>query len=73
MAVREFVADDGKACMYCSTSGFAFGPVFESVDEMTNFLAWFWANYGIAGYSDIRQVPINTLEELYTAYQKEKV
>lgn len=36
--VHEVAA--GVACLYCSTTGWAFGPVFNSRDEAEDFLAW---------------------------------
>jgi len=31
---------NGKACLYDSVTGFAFGPVFENQDEAQDFLDW---------------------------------
>jgi hypothetical protein len=33
--------DSDKCCLYCSTSGWAFGPIFYSGDEAVKFLDWF--------------------------------
>jgi hypothetical protein len=40
MGVRElYDADENASVMYCSTSGLAFGPVFEG-RAATDFVAW---------------------------------
>lgn len=44
MGVRN-TAVEGKAAMFCSTDGRAFGPVFDSSDELDDFLAW-WEDSG---------------------------
>ncbi len=33
-------SDEPGAVMFCSTSGLAFGPVFESEDEADRFVEW---------------------------------
>ena len=40
MSVRVTETGTEAACLYCDTSGRAFGPVFESEYEAGNFLAW---------------------------------
>lgn len=46
--------ESGQAVFYCSTSGWAFGPVFEDAEQAENFL-----NYiaGEHGDTDIRALP----------------
>lgn len=39
MAV-EVIEEDGKAVMYCNTSMWGFGPVFDSKDEAFAFKYW---------------------------------
>ncbi len=40
MSVRV-LSDDDQTCLYCSTSMWAFGPIFRSRQEAEDFLAWF--------------------------------
>jgi hypothetical protein len=35
------VGDSQGACLYCSTSGTAFGPIFEDRDDAEGFLEWY--------------------------------
>jgi len=39
MAVH-IISDENATALYCSTSGYAFGPVFESRLEAEDFLYW---------------------------------
>ena len=53
--------DRGKATLFCSSTGWAFGPVFESRDQASEFLAWLDV--------DPRSLEDRDLELRYTAYR----
>lgn len=40
MGVRILAGTNGQAALYCSTSGFAFGPIFENESLAQVFLWW---------------------------------
>ena len=52
------------ACLVCSTSGLAFGPLFESREEADAFLAW-W------GGLDLRVLSTSRLVKLVAAFRGE--
>ena len=35
-----------QSCLYCSTSGWAFGPVFGDEDEAAEFIQWYERHFG---------------------------
>lgn len=40
MSVHILEGKEGKAAFYCSTTDWAFGPLFDSVEEAEAFLQW---------------------------------
>lgn len=44
MGVRLLTAPSGDTVMYCSTTCWAFGPVFENREEAEGFLKWLIIN-----------------------------
>jgi hypothetical protein len=40
MGVRILRDKDGDSCLYCSTTGNAFGPIFYDGEEPEEFLEW---------------------------------
>jgi len=40
MGVRVLTDRDGESVLYCSTSMWAFGPVFGADDDPNDFLEW---------------------------------
>lgn len=40
MSVCILKGEPEGACFYCSTSDWAFGPLFKDVDEAASFLEW---------------------------------
>ena len=62
MGVR--VSNRTNVCLYCSTTGLAFGPVFASSFDAEDFLEW-WNTFDDA--TDLREL---TPGELAIAYGK---
>lgn len=76
LIVDESQSSDAVA-MYCSTSGFAFGPVFDSETEALDFLEWMESakreddpNLVDLG-SDPRRYMDSDLEDLVAAWKKQ--
>lgn len=70
MAVRI-----GIACLYESTTGQAFGPVFESSFEAEDFLEWYamsGTEEGAYADVDIRSLNPRDLESLVAKFRKER-
>lgn len=40
----EILEQNGRAVMICTTTDWAFGPVFDGKDEVLSFLQWLKAN-----------------------------
>ena len=40
MGLRILKGDDGYQCLYCSTTDWAFGPIFYDNEETQDFLDW---------------------------------
>jgi len=65
---------DGRAVLYCSTTGWAFGPVFSSYEEAERFLTWLRETPNeertIIGLSksDPRSYEESVLERLYSKF-----
>lgn len=51
----------GRAVLYCSTTDWAFGPVFASTDHAQSFLTWL--------YTDPRGLTDSQLESKYSQWQ----
>jgi hypothetical protein len=81
MGVRILIDKDaGQACLYCSTSDFAFGPVFSdkagrSADERAEaFLRWINAHpisnptSRLFGQFDVRHLEDKDLERAYLTW-----
>lgn len=64
MSVRT-TAGEGKVALFCSTSGVAFGPVFDTEDEAERFLEWLGARDG----RDPRLIREFELVELYQTFE----
>ena len=58
------VSDRTNVCLYCSTTGIAFGPVFASSFDAEDFLDWFSKNSVSPDPRDL------TPTELVVAYAK---
>lgn len=79
MGVRTLRGDD-QACMYCSTTDWAFGPVFSddgnhgAEERIESFLRWFArnGNTGPLHYSDPRQLTDSELESKYTDWRAQE-
>ena len=65
MGVR--ITDDTHVCLFCSTKGEAFGPVFEDRFEVEEFLDWLDETDG----RDPREIPGGTLQKLYASFSTE--
>ncbi len=52
MGCRILVAQDGRAALYCSTTDWAFGPLFESEEEASAFQEWLLEHPKAAGCHD---------------------
>lgn len=59
MGVR--ISDKSNVCLYCSTEGVSFGPVFTDTDEAQRFLDWVAQTDG----RDPREIPGGTLIRWY--------
>ena len=66
MGIRLTTQED-KVALFCSTSGFAFGPVFDRVGEAEDFLAFAEARLN----KDLRIATDQELEEVYASFLKE--
>lgn len=44
MSIR--VSDESRVCLYDSVNGWAFGPVFESVEHAEDFQRWLAERFG---------------------------
>lgn len=58
MSVRIISNDEGQAVMYDSTSGFAFGPVFEDYDDPDSFMEWLRSGAGIRAGNELSRRPL---------------
>ena len=67
MGVR--VSDKTNACLYCSTTGIAFGPVFASSFDANDFLDWYRNN----SVSDLRDLTPTELVAAYAKWQTRQV
>ncbi|MCJ2530721.1 MAG: hypothetical protein LN413_00165 [Candidatus Thermoplasmatota archaeon] len=56
--------DTGEAVLYCSTTCWAFGPVFQSAEEAASFIDW--------DTDDPRQYSSQGLESAYSRFRKER-
>lgn len=63
---HEDGCDGERALLYCSTSEWAFGPVFYSADDARAFRAWCFARYG-----DPRTLDANRLEVVHGEWVRE--
>jgi hypothetical protein len=61
---RETV--DVGAFMYCSNTGWAFGPLFDSADDCREFMAWMDRDKG--GEVDPRTLQTKELHELHSRW-----
>jgi len=66
MGVR--ISDRSNVCLYCSTEGVAFGPVFRDAYDAHEFLDWLTENDG----RDAREIPGGSLENLFREWQEEE-
>ena len=67
MSVRV-TSVEGKVAWFCSTTGLAFGPVFEDDDEAEAFLEHLEA----VGERDPRHIPAVDLAQLHEEWIKER-
>lgn len=67
MGVRV-TANEGKAALFDSTSGLAFGPVFDSADEATEFLE----HLTEIGERDPREIAAGELARLHAEWDAER-
>lgn len=63
-AGREAV--DVGAVMYCSATGWAFGPLFDSADDCREFMAWVDQDKGAD--VELRQLSTRELYELHSRW-----
>jgi len=68
MAVR--VSNRANVCLYCSTTGIAFGPVFASSFDAEDFLQW-WNT--ISDAADLRELSNPELAVAYGRWQAREV
>jgi hypothetical protein len=66
---------EGKAAMFDSTTGRAFGPVFDSSTELDAFLAWFGEEphaegARIASYDDVRKLSATELDQVIEEWRE---
>ena len=59
MGVR--ISDTNNVCLYDSTTGYAFGPVFESLERAEEFLEYLRER----DVDDPRRLPARTLHEMH--------
>lgn len=57
---------DAGAFMYCSYTGWAFGPLFDSADDCREFLGWLDGDKG--GECDPRTLGTTELHDAYTRW-----
>jgi len=72
MSVRILVGheagcDGTKACLFCSASGHAFGPLLDDYDEAERFLEHHMHRYG-----DPREATIELLQDRLEAWRNEQ-
>ncbi len=63
----EYAGGNTSAVMYCNTSGWAFGPVFESREQAEEFMAWLSER----GFPDPRGLRSSELGESYRKFKTE--
>ena len=68
MGVR--VSNRTNVCLYCSTTGLAFGPVFASSFDAEDFLSW-WNTHDDA--TDLRKLTPAELAIAYGRWQTRQV
>jgi hypothetical protein len=68
MGVR--VTDKTNVCLYCSTTGVAFGPVFANSFDAEDFLTW-WNTHDDA--TDLRDLTPTELVAAYARWQTRQV
>ena len=61
MGVRLITGEDGETVLYCSTTMWAFGPVFGDADTAEAFLDWMLP-------TDVRSLSDNVLTERYLTF-----
>lgn len=66
MSVR--VTDKTTVALYCSATGVAFGPVFDSEDDAEAFLAWVEPKT----FLDVRVIPRGELVALFRSWSAER-
>lgn len=79
MGVRT-IGHDNFAVMYCSTTDWAFGPVFnerdghDAFERIESFLRWFKRNGDVypLWYDDPRQLTDSELERKYSEWLKQE-
>jgi hypothetical protein len=79
MGVHTLRGDD-QACMFCSTTDWAFGPVFSddgnhsAEERIESFLRWFRTNGSIPPlyYDDPRQLTDSELESKYSDWRAQE-
>jgi hypothetical protein len=64
MSVRD-TRSEGKSALFCSSSGWAFGPVFNSRGEVRSFLRWYDKQHGL----DLRLLSDRDLESLHSTWR----
>ena len=63
------VSNKRNVCLFCSTTGLAFGPVFASEFDANDFLEWLREN----DYSDPRELSNPELALAYLGWQTRQV
>lgn len=66
MSVR--VTDRTAVALYCSSTGIAFGPIFDSAEDADGFLEWLAPKT----FVDARSIPAKELLELREAWSMER-
>lgn len=74
MGVRN-TAVEGMTAMFDSTTGRAFGPVFDNSDDLDAFLAWFGeephaVGSRIASYDDVRKLSATELDQVIEEWRE---
>lgn len=69
MGCRILNAEGGKAVLYCSTTDWAFGPLFDSEDHAMDFLEWLEKT---CGDGDARKLTDKQLSANYVAWLKDR-
>ena len=62
----QILEGDRNACLYCNTSDWAFGPLFEDADQAERFLKW------LPEAPDVRLYTDKQLEKLYYDFKKKE-